>query len=111
MNGQPYIPHVAYVDKHPQPSNDGVNGTLPLALEYFAGNINAHTTKQIIQSHQTGDLHAASYDFGAKEMHLTIGKTNSKGEYCPEECPDNKVWMAYNRPWTQFDLEDLWAGN
>jgi hypothetical protein len=44
-------------------------------------------------------------------MHLTIGRTNKEGNYCPDDCPDKTVWMAYNRPWTQFDLEDLWNGN
>ena len=111
MNGQPFINAVAYVDKHPQPSHDGPNGTLPTALNFFNGNISPVTTKQIIQAHETGDLHAAAYDFGTKDMFLTIGKTNAKGDYCPEECPDNKVWMAYNRPWTHFSMEDLWAGN
>eukprot|EP00605_Chrysophyceae_sp_TOSAG23-4_P002433 GSChrysophyteH1.ASY1.ANO1.2692.1 assembled CDS len=109
MNGQPYIPQVAYVDKHPQPSNP--NGTLPIALQDFSGNISPFTTKQIIQFHETGDLHAAAYDFGNKQMHLTIGRTNKEGNYCPDDCPDKTVWMAYNRPWTQFDLEDLWNGN
>jgi hypothetical protein len=111
MNDQPYIPQVAYVDKHPQPSHDGVNGTLPLALQYFGnGQIDAFTTKQIIQSHQTGDLHAASYDFGTSDMYLTIGRTNTNGDYCPEVCPDDTVFKAYNRPWTHFSLQDFWEG-
>lgn len=114
MTTQPFISEIAYVDKYPQPSASNGDGSLPKALMAFAdGGISQHTTKQIVQYHSTGDLHAATYDFGAKQMHLTIGKINAQGNYCPEEeCEtDNKVWMAYNRPWTQFNLEDLWAGN
>ena len=64
----------------------------------------------ITQYHQTGDLHIASYDFGAKQMYLAVGRTNSKGNYCPEDCPDGEVWKAYNRPYLKFNLEDLWNG-
>jgi len=111
MNGQPIIPDVCYVDKHPQPSGDGPNGTLPTSLQDFYGNINAYSAKQIVQYHETGDVHWATYDFGAKEMQIAIGKTNSKGNYCPEDaCTDGSVWKAYNRPSTNFVLADLWNG-
>jgi len=111
MNGQPIIPEVCYVDKHPQPSHDGVNGTLPTALNDFYGKINPFTAKQIVQFHETGDVHWATYDFGAKEMQVAIGRTNSKGAYCPEDaCTDDSVWKAYNRPSTNFVLADLWEG-
>lgn len=111
LTGMPIIPEVCYVDKHPQPSHDGVNGTLPTALQDFYGKISAFTAKQIVQYHKTGDVHWATYDFGAKEMQLAIGRINSKGAYCPEDdCTDNTVWMAYNRPSTNFVLSDLWDG-
>eukprot|EP01034_Spumella_vulgaris_P044886 gene44886-55861_t len=35
ITGQPYFEHVAYVDKHPQPTHDGVNGSLPTGLLDF----------------------------------------------------------------------------
>lgn len=113
MNGQPFLDSVAYVDKHPQPSNDGANGTLPTALTSFYGQINMDTTKQIIQYHQTGDLHAAAYDFHSKKMQLTIGKINENGEYHPDadtNPADSCAWCAYNRPWLSFDMVDLWTG-
>lgn len=110
MNCQPIIEQIAYVDKHPQPSGEGVNGTLPTALKFFHGQVDAFTTKQIIQAHETGDVHAASYDFGNKEMHLTIGRTNADGQFCDDACADDSMWKAYNRPWTKFVLEDLWTG-
>ena len=49
MNGMPYLESIAYVDKHPQPSHDGPNGTLPTALQSFYGQISLDTTKQIVQ--------------------------------------------------------------
>lgn len=109
MTGQPYIKHVAYVDKHPQPSHDGPNGTLPTALNDFYGNISLETTKIITQYHQTGDLHIASYDFGNKKLYVSVGRINGKGEYGPEG-GDTSVWKAYNRPYLSFNLDDLWIG-
>eukprot|EP01034_Spumella_vulgaris_P041347 gene41347-51197_t len=35
ITGQPYFEHVAYVDKHPQPTHDGVNGSLPTGILDF----------------------------------------------------------------------------
>jgi hypothetical protein len=111
MTGQPYLEDITYVDKHPQPSGDGVNGTLPSALEHFYGKIDQDTTKQIVQHHQTGDVHWALYDFGANQMQLAIGKTNSDGYFGPQGSTENSdAYMAFNRPTLRFDLEDLWQG-
>ena len=93
-----------------QPSGEGPTGTLPTALTDFYGNITLETSKIITQYHGTGDLHIASYDFTAKEMYMSIGRVNSDGDYCPEECPDSSVWKAHNRPYMRFDLNNLWAG-
>ena len=99
--GQPYIDSIAYVDKHPQPSGEGPTGTLPSALLDFYGNISLETSKIILQYHETGDVHIASYDFNGDELYLAIGKTNKDGKYFPEgqSNGDTKVWCAYNRPW------------
>lgn len=112
MTGQPYLESIAYVDKHPQPSGDGPNGTLPTALADFYGQISLETSKSIIQYHQTGDLHIASYDFGAEQpaMYLAVGRTNKQGEYGPSGGSDMSVWKAYNRPYLKFVLSDLWQG-
>lgn len=109
MTGQPYIPSVCYVDKHPQPSHDGVNGTLPVALQDFHGKIDLVTVKQIIQAHQTGDVHVAAYDFSENKLQLAIGRTNANGYYGPEG-GDLNVWFAYKRPWLLWSLSDLWSG-
>lgn len=110
MTGQPYLESVAYVDKHPQPTHDGPNGTLPTALTDFYGNITLETGKTIVQYHQTGDLHTASYDFGASQMYVSLGRINTDGKYCDEECVDSSIWKAYNRPHLKFDLQNLWQG-
>lgn len=109
MTGQPFIENVAYVDKHPQPSGEGPTGTLPTALSDFHGNITLENTKTILKYHQTGDLHIAAYNFGDKEMYVSIGRINSEGQYGPED-GDKDSWKAYNRPYLKFNLEDLWKG-
>jgi len=103
----PYLESVVYVDKHPQPSDDA---SLPTALTDFYGSISLDTSRTIIQYHRSGDQHIAMYDFGDKKMLLSVGKINEDGEYGPVG-GDLSSWKAYNRPWLQFDLEDLWVGN
>lgn len=110
MTGQPYLESIAYVDKHPQPTGEGPTGTLPTALQAFYGNITTENSKTIIQYHQTGDLHIASYDFKNNEMLMALGRVNHDGEYRPEGGPDGSVWRAYNRPYLRFNLRDLWLG-
>lgn len=110
MTGQPFLDSIAYVDKHPQPSHDGVSGSLPTALSYFYGNISLETTKIITQAHQTGDVQIASYDFAAKQMYVAIGRVNGEGTYLPPGSTDKDAWKAYNRPHVKFDLNDLWNG-
>jgi len=107
--GQPYLEHVAYVDKHPQPSGDGATGSLPTGLTDFWGTISCEVNKIIVQNHQTGDLHIASYDFTQKQMYVAIGRINGDGKYGPVGGDDN-AWKAYNRPHLKFELSDLWAG-
>lgn len=110
MTGQPYLESVCYVDKHPQPSDDGASGTLPTALTSFYGNITLENTKVITMYHRTGDTHIAIYDYGNKEMYVAVGRINIKGEYKPLGGTDDDIWCAYNRPYLKFDLDDLWAG-
>lgn len=110
MTGQPYIPYVAYVDKHPQPSGEGPEGTLPTALQSFYGNISLESAKTIAKYHQTGDVHIATYDFKSLQMYVAIGKINKDGDFGPEGGDDMDVWKAYNRPYVAFSLTDLWYG-
>lgn len=110
MTGQPYLESIAYVDKHPQPTHDNPNGTLPTALSDFYGNISCETSKIIAQFHQTGDVHVATYDFTNKWMYLAIGRINHEGTYQPYGSDDTNAWKAYNRPYLKFDLNDFWTG-
>lgn len=107
---QPMLKSIAYVDKHPQPSGEGPNGSLPTVLTDLYGQISLETTKVVTQYHQSGDVHIASYDYGKKEMNVAIGRVNKDGRYLPEDGSDDSVWKAYNRPYFHFNLEDLWAG-
>jgi len=106
MTGAPYIKDVAYVDKHPQPSH---STDLSQALQDFYGNISCETSKTITKFHSTGDVHIASYDFKANQMYVAIGKVNDKFQYGPEG-GNTDLWKAYNRPFVQFNLNDLWLG-
>lgn len=111
MTGQPFIDSVCYVDKHPQPSHDNVNstGSLTRALQDFYGKIDLNTAKQIVQYHETGDVHAALYDFKENKMQIAIGRTNADGAYGPVG-GDLNSWYAYKRPWVMWSLSDLWEG-
>lgn len=109
VTGQPYLESVVYVDKHPQPSGEGPTGTLPTALADFYGDISMANSRVILQYHKTGDVHIAVYDFGANEMLVSIGRINADGDYGPED-GDKSSWKAYNRPYLNFKLEDLWVG-
>ena len=108
---QPPMDSLVYVDKHPQPSNDGPNGTLPSALKDFYGDISASNSRTILQYHQTGDVHIAIYDYAANEMLVSIGRVNQQGKYMPEGGTDDSLWKAYNRPYLRFHLEDLWESH
>jgi len=110
MTGQPYLESIAYVDKHPQPSGEGPTGSLPTALADFYGNITSETSKIITQTHGTGDLHIASYDFQNNVMYVAIGRINHDGQYKPTGGSDGDVWKAYNRPYFKFNLNDLFTG-
>lgn len=106
---QPYLENLVYVDKHPQPSGDGVNGSLPTSLQDFYGQMSVENARVVVQYHETGDAHIAMYDFGTKRLIFSIGRINEDGNYGPVG-GDLSSWRAYNRPYLSYALEDLWAG-
>ena len=109
VTSQPFMDSLVYVDKHSQPSGDA---TLPTVLADFYGNITLETVPIITQYHQTGDIHIAFYDFDPAtggSIIFSIGRINEQGQYGPTG-GDGSVWMAYNRPYVKYSLEDLWAG-
>jgi hypothetical protein len=104
VTSQPYIQDLVYVDKHPQPSTDT---TLPNLLLNYNGNMTMENTKTIVATHETGDLHIAVYDYGTATMWFSVGRINAIGDFGP----DGKIWKACYRPYLQYNLADLWAGN
>ena len=59
---------VAYIDKHPQPSD---HPDMPALVQQFYGNLTAETVAQNFpRLMQSADVHAAVYDFGAKKAYL-----------------------------------------
>lgn len=113
VTSQPSIEDVCYVDRHPQPSTDT---SLPQVLSDLHGDLSAANARVATQFHKTGDLHIAVYDYSAKQLLVSVGRVNGHGDYCPDsmvtdgQCSDDKIWMAYNRPYVQFDLATLFEG-
>lgn len=107
MTSQPYFKDLVYVDKHSQPSSDV---TLPTVLADLYGNITLDNAPIITQYHGTGDQQIAFWDFGSNTMIFSIGRINAEGNYGPEGSTTMTEWMAYNRPYLKYNLDDLWAG-
>ena len=89
---------VAYIDKHPQPSP---HLDMPDLVKQYYGTM---TATNIIQNFprimESGDVHIALYDFGAKQAYIAVGTTNSTGAF---------VRKAYESPFIQFDMNTLWS--
>jgi len=98
----PLMDDVVYIDKHVQPSGDPCMAQL---LEQNYGHINATNTINLISLFQTGDLHAAVYDFGANEMY--VGVANQTGSFPPPD--QNAIQPAYSRPFLRFNMTQLFA--
>jgi len=92
----PRMEGLVFINKHTQPSTDPCLGGL---LEFFYGNIDAKALIQASAIHETGDTHAAIYDFGNDHLYLT-----SAGVYDPKR----GAVPAYSRPWSQFSMSALW---
>lgn len=99
---QPTFESLVYVDRHPQPS---ASTDLPELLTQLWGNLSLSTAREVCQAHATGDLHNAVYDYGLQKMWISIGRIDAQGNYGP----DGSAWKAFNRPYINFDLADLWA--
>lgn len=62
------------------------------------------TTRGIVQTHDTGDMHIGVYDYGAGKFWFSLGRIDENSEFVIDE------WKAHNRPYIEYDLADLWAG-
>lgn len=97
---QTMLTNVTYVDKHPQPSH---MSDLPEHLQKLTGTLDGDTmAKEVPRMHQTGDVHIAVYDFAAREAIISIGITDTDGNYATG-------MKAYERPYLKFKMDDLWS--
>jgi len=107
--GQPAIPEVVYVDKHPQPSPDTIMPAATAALA-AAHNITAESVMELGEQTQSGDVHIAIYDFrpyrgcGRRlfSVFIAIGSTDANGTYDGEG--GRKAWAA---PYVRFEAGAL----
>jgi len=98
----PLMNDVVYIDKHTQPSHDPCMASL---LQQNYGHIDPLNTINLISMFQTGDLHAAVYDFAANEMY--VGVANQTGAFPP---PDPSAIMpAYSRQFLKFNMTQLFS--
>jgi len=95
-DGHPRLNGLVYINKHVQPSKEPCLGKL-LQKEY--GNINAETLIQVAAIHQTGDTHAAVYDYGDRFIYFVSATPFINGTDTP----------AYNGQWTKLSLDSLFS--
>jgi len=93
----PKMKNLIYINKHAQPSSDPCLGDL-LKAQY--GSIDPeYLIRHVAAEHQTGDSHAAVYDYANNWMYVSIASPYINGTFTP----------AYDRQWTKFDMEALFA--
>jgi len=92
----PRMKGVVYINKHKQPSTDPCLANL-LKAQY--GSINASSLMQIAALHETGDTHAAVYDYGRRLLYVVVASPFQNGKEEP----------AFVRQWTELSLDALWA--
>jgi len=96
-NGHPKMNNLIYINKHVQPSADPCLGDL-LKVQY--GSIDSeYLIRHVVAEHQTGDTHAAVYDYANNFIYVVIAGPYVNGTYTP----------AYDRQWTKFDMTQLFA--
>jgi len=94
----PRLDSVVYVNKHYQPSTDPCLGTM---LQQNYGKIDAlFLIQSVVALHETGDTHAAVYDYGGDALYVSTAGIYSK--------PNGAV-PAYKRPWTKMSMSALWS--
>jgi hypothetical protein len=98
----PFIPGVAYVDKHSQPSSDPCLGNI---LQKYHGIIDAEALINVTSLSQTGDMHAAVFDYGTNTAYIAVAS-----QTVPFPVPDpTSVLPAYSRPFIKLDMNTLFA--
>jgi len=98
----PAFDDVVYIDKHPQPSHDNV--TMPALMAKYHGSLDYSAAVQYIpRVMQSGDMHVAVYDFGARQAYVSVGLVTADGNYGK----DGISGKACNRPYIKFDMDDM----
>lgn len=98
----PLLPGVAYVDKHSQPSSDPCLGSI---LQKYHGVIDAQALINVTSLLQTGDMHAAIFDYGTNTAYIAVAT-----QTIPFPPPDpTAVAPAYNRQFIHLDMNSLFS--
>lgn len=99
LTNQTAFKHVAYIDKHPQPSP---HPDMPALVQEYYGKLDAKTVAQNFpRGMQSGDVHVAVYDFSKSEVMFSFGTTDGPtGNYTRKAC---------NAPFVRFGMESLWS--
>jgi hypothetical protein len=92
----PQLKDIVYVDKHSQPSHDPCLGDLLTAAH---GAVTPTTMMDVCATLQTGDTHAAVYDFLKMEMLVSNASPYLNGSFVP----------AYNRQFVKLDMNALFS--
>jgi len=102
VTDEPIYDGVAYVDKHPQPS-DHHDPAMSNLIHSLYGNLTAtNVASYIPQLTGSGDVHVAVYDFGKREAFVATGIVDPKdaSKYIAKAC---------QRPFLRWGLDALWA--
>jgi hypothetical protein len=98
----PLFNDVVYVDKHSQPSDDPCLGSL---IQKYYGAIGPQALIDVTALLQTGDMHAAVYDYKNDYVYISVAT-----QTVPFPPPDpNDVIPSYNRQFIQLDMQTLFA--
>lgn len=98
----PLLTDVVYVDKHSQPSSDPCLATL---LQKYYGKISPQALIDIVAIFQTGDMHAAVFDY--KNNQAFVGVATQTQPFPPQN--PNAVQPAYDRQFIQLDMNALFS--
>jgi len=98
LTNQTEIPHVAYIDKHPQPST---HTDMPALVHQYYGNLSAvNVAQNLPRLMETGDVHISVYDFGNNQTMIASGLTDQFGNFTRKAC---------FAPFIRFDNDALWS--
>jgi hypothetical protein len=97
----PLFSDVVYVDKHMQPSKDPCMGSI---ISTFYGSIDANSIISLVSLLQTGDMHAAIFDYKRDLMYVAVA---SQTVASSSSTAPNPVQPAYDRQFIKFDMNAL----